>query len=115
MPVLGLTMEEGTVAEWLKAEGDPVKKDEPLLTVEMDKGTVEVPAPASGVLARIVVQPGKTVPVKALIAEIEGPTPSPARQELTVSASNRDPRAGAGPGGARLFASPRARMRARAV
>jgi pyruvate dehydrogenase E2 component (dihydrolipoamide acetyltransferase) len=70
MPMLGLTMEEGTVAEWLKAEGESVNKDEPLLTVEMDKGTVEVPAPASGVLLRIVVQPGTTVPVKTLIAEI---------------------------------------------
>src|SRR5438132_6510767 len=73
MPVLGLTMEEGTVAEWLKREGETVKKDEPLLTVEMDKGTVEVPAPASGVLRRIVIQPGTTVPVKALIAEIGEP------------------------------------------
>ena len=73
MPVLGLTMEEGTVAEWLKHEGDAVKKDEPLLTVEMDKGIVEVPSPANGVLRRIVVQPGTTVPVKALIAEIGEP------------------------------------------
>src|ERR1700738_1492786 len=70
MPVLGLTMEEGTVAEWLKAEGDAVAKDEPLLTVEMDKGTVEVPSPAAGILRRIVVQPGTTVPVRTLIAEI---------------------------------------------
>src|SRR5437870_13207244 len=70
MPVLGLTMEEGTVAEWLKAEGDAVAKDEPLLTVEMDKGTVEVPSPAAGILRRIVVQTGTTVPVRTLIAEI---------------------------------------------
>ncbi len=70
MPVLGLTMEEGTVAEWLKAEGDVVAKDEPLLTVEMDKGTVEVPSPAAGILRRIVVQPGTTVPIKTVIAEI---------------------------------------------
>src|SRR5438270_12556191 len=77
MPMLGLTMEEGTVAEWLKAEGDSVAKDEPLLTVEMDKGTVEVPAPASGVLRRIVVQPGTTVPVRALIAEIAAPDEAP--------------------------------------
>src|SRR5713226_77467 len=70
MPVLGLTMEEGTVAEWLKAEGDAVAKDEPLLTVEMDKGTVEVPSPAAGILRRIVVQPGTTVPIRTLIAEI---------------------------------------------
>src|SRR5207245_9116808 len=73
MPMLGLTMEEGTVAEWLKHEGDTVKKDEPLLTVEMDKGTVEVPSPANGVLRRIVVQPGTTVAVKAVIAEIGEP------------------------------------------
>src|ERR1051326_6699445 len=70
MPMLGLTMEEGTVAEWLKAEGESVAKDEPLLTVEMDKGTVEVPSPAAGVLRRIVVQPGTTVAVRTLIAEI---------------------------------------------
>jgi pyruvate dehydrogenase E2 component (dihydrolipoamide acetyltransferase) len=73
MPVLGLTMEEGTVAEWLKHEGDSVAKDEPLLTVEMDKGTVEVPSPASGVLRRIVVQPGTVVPVRTVIAEIGAP------------------------------------------
>src|ERR1051326_7287874 len=82
MPMLGLTMEEGTVAEWLKREGETVQKDEPLLTVEMDKGTVEVPSPAAGVLRRIVVQPGTTVPVRTLIAEIGSgdevltPTPS---------------------------------------
>src|SRR5438552_15210168 len=73
MPMLGLTMEEGTVAEWLKHEGDAVKKDEPLLTVEMDKGTQEVPSPVAGVLRRIIVQAGTTVPVKAVIAEIGAP------------------------------------------
>ena len=104
MPVLGLTMEEGTVAEWLKSEGDSVAKDEPLLTVEMDKGTVEVPSPASGVLRRIVVQQGTTVPVRTLIAEI----------------GDGESRAG-GPGdlpapkqpAARQFVTPRARLRAR--
>jgi pyruvate dehydrogenase E2 component (dihydrolipoamide acetyltransferase) len=93
MPVLGLTMEEGTVAEWLKREGESVARDEPLLTVEMDKGTVEVPSPASGVLRRIVVQPGTTVPVKTLIAEIG---------DSSESVSS-----------ARQFVTPRARLRAR--
>src|SRR5438067_13692821 len=92
MPVLGLTMEEGTVAEWLKREGEPVAKDEPLLTVEMDKGTVEVPAPEAGVLERIVVQPGTTVPVRTVIAHIGS----------TAAQSS-----------SRLFAPPRARLRAR--
>src|SRR5712691_11417998 len=70
MPMLGLTMEEGAVAEWLKREGDEVRKDEPLFTVEMDKGIVEVPAPAGGVLRRVLVPPGQTVPVKTVIAQI---------------------------------------------
>ena len=52
-------MEEGTVAEWLKQVGDTVAKDEPLLTVEMDKGTVEVPSPVAGVLSRILVERGR--------------------------------------------------------
>jgi pyruvate dehydrogenase E2 component (dihydrolipoamide acetyltransferase) len=133
MPVLGLTMEEGTVAEWLKAEGDSVAKDEPLLMVEMDKGTVEVPAPASGVLRRITVQPGTTVAVKTVIAEIAdagepehvggpagGPGDLPAQP---VGSPNQTPRpvavqpANVGMGQRasreRLFVTPRARLRAR--
>src|SRR5207244_3844780 len=89
MPMLGLTMEEGTVAEWLKHEGDAVKKDEPLLTVEMDKGTQEVPSPAAGVLRRIVVQAGTTVPVKTLIAEIGDASevlPPPAQAQRRAAA-----------------------------
>jgi pyruvate dehydrogenase E2 component (dihydrolipoamide acetyltransferase) len=108
-------MEEGTVAEWLKHEGEAVKKDEPLLTVEMDKGTVEVPAPASGVLRRIVIQPGTTVPVKTLIAEIGEPGEAIASARETLGeavASVREASVGAV---TRLFASPRARMRARAI
>src|SRR5437868_389921 len=70
MPVLGLTMEDGAVAEWLKHEGDEVKKDEPLFTVEMDKGIVEVPAPATGILRAITVPVGRTVPVKTVLAQI---------------------------------------------
>src|SRR5438270_4231307 len=164
MPVLGLTMEEGTVAEWLKHEGDTVAKDEPLLTVEMDKGTQEVPSPVAGVLRRIIVQAGTTVPVKAVIAEIGAPgeveaaggpgdlppveasprdiaTASAAASATTSTAGAAAPastssarsaassststgRSAAstvgGPSappreGERLFASPRARMRARAV
>ncbi len=104
MPMLGLTMEEGTVGEWFKAEGDAVRKDEPLLTVEMDKGTVEVPAPAAGVLSRILVQPGVTVAVKTPIAEITS--------DVGASAAAAAAPAGAA-GRTRQFSSPRARMRAR--
>ena len=138
MPMLGLTMEEGTVAEWLKHEGDAVKKDEPLLTVEMDKGTQEVPSPVAGVLRRIVVQAGTTVPVKTLIAEIgdasevlaplaapSAPTAGGPGDLPRAARSRTEPaRSSSSSGGfgwsrcaasARLFASPRARMRARAL
>src|SRR6202022_2282961 len=139
MPWLGLTMEEGTVAEWLKHEGDAVKKDEPLLTVEMDKGTQEVPSPVAGVLRRIVVQAGTTVPVKTLIAEIgdasevlaplaAAPAPAPASagpgdlpsrppesaQKLAAVSVSVSAHGQGAPHAGRLFASPRARMRARA-
>src|SRR5579859_5549775 len=124
MPVLGLTMEEGTVAEWLKREGETVRKDEPLLTVEMDKGTVEVPAPASGVLRRIVVQPGTTVPVKTLIAEIDegfgiresgvGSQESGVRKsQATEPAQSRIPNPDSSRDSRIPFSSPRARMRDR--
>src|ERR1700738_1970982 len=109
MPVLGLTMEEGTVAEWLKAEGDAVAKDEPLLTVEMDKGTVEVPSPAAGILRRIVVQPGTTVPVRPLIAEIAD------RAEAMLPVVSVSAVRDAVDSRRRRFVSPRARMRARVV
>ncbi|MBV9119284.1 MAG: 2-oxo acid dehydrogenase subunit E2, partial [Chloroflexi bacterium] len=89
--------------KWLKNEGDEVVKDEPLFTVEMDKGVVEVPAPAAGVLRGIRVSVGETVSVKTVLAEIEAAgTEGPG----TPSAA---PRAA----GARLFATPRARLRAR--
>ena len=52
MPQLGLTMEEGTVERWLKAEGDPVKAGEPLLEITTDKLTNQVEAEADGILSR---------------------------------------------------------------
>jgi pyruvate dehydrogenase E2 component (dihydrolipoamide acetyltransferase) len=70
MPTLGLTMEEGTITEWLKQEGDLVAKDEPLFVVETDKAAMEVPAPASGVLSRIIAAVGATVAVREPIALI---------------------------------------------
>ena len=61
MPQLGLTMEEGTVERWLKAEGDPVKAGEPLLEITTDKLTNEVAAETDGVLLKIVAQEGADV------------------------------------------------------
>ena len=71
MPTLGLGMEEAVILQWLKRAGDSVVKDEPLLTVETDKATTEINAPASGVLHQIRYEDGTTVPVTQIIAYIE--------------------------------------------
>ncbi len=73
LPLLGQTMEEGTIIKWFKNEGDPVQKEEPLLEVMTDKANMEVESPASGVLLKIVAGPDDTVPVKALIGWVASP------------------------------------------
>ena len=70
VPALGESVSEATIAKWFKNEGDAVKVDEPLVELETDKVTVEVPAPASGKLEKIVVQAGSTVAVGALLGSI---------------------------------------------
>jgi 2-oxoglutarate dehydrogenase E2 component (dihydrolipoamide succinyltransferase) len=71
VPNIGESIKEVTIASWRKAEGDAVTQDEPLVEVESDKATVEIPAPVSGVLRRIIAKPGDTVAVGAIVAEIE--------------------------------------------
>ncbi|MGH7408430.1 MAG: biotin/lipoyl-containing protein, partial [Candidatus Methylomirabilales bacterium] len=71
MPHMGESVAEGTIAKWLKAEGDAVAKDEPLVEVTSDKVDYEIPAPAAGRLARILVEEGRTVAVGAELAVIE--------------------------------------------
>ncbi len=73
LPKLGLTQEEGTIVRWLKPEGGRVAKGEPLFEVMTDKATLEVEAPASGLLLRILVPEGATAPVAAPIALIGEP------------------------------------------
>jgi len=70
MPALGESVSEGTVTRWLKAEGDHVNIDEPLLEVSTDKVDTEIPSPVSGTLQKIVVQVDQTVPVGAELAII---------------------------------------------
>ena len=139
MPTLGLTMEEGTITEWLKQEGDTVAKEEPLFIVETDKSAVEVGAPASGVLRQILVPVGKTVAVSVPIAVIAQPgemdagpsvapagaqasaapvtAPIPSAAPTPTSMAPSTSRTGAGAvsshAGGRLKVSPRAKMVAR--
>src|SRR4051812_28432015 len=71
MPPMGESVTEGTILEWLKQVGDAVEADEGIVEVSTDKVDAEVPAPASGVLARIMVQPDETVPTGTVLGEIE--------------------------------------------
>jgi len=110
VPALGESITEATIGEWLKQPGDPVAADEPVASLETDKVSVEVPAPAAGVMGAHAVQPGATVEVGAVIGTIEAgaaaaapspaaasaPAPSPAAAEpeeaagdLTLSPSVR--------------------------
>jgi 2-oxoglutarate dehydrogenase E2 component (dihydrolipoamide succinyltransferase) len=70
VPAMGESVTEATVARWFKKEGDAVTRDEPLLELETDKVTVEVPAPADGALQSIAVKPGDTVEVGAILGAI---------------------------------------------
>jgi 2-oxoglutarate dehydrogenase E2 component (dihydrolipoamide succinyltransferase) len=70
MPALGESVSEGTVTRWLKAEGDHVNVDEPLLEVSTDKVDTEIPSPVSGTLQKIIVQVDQTVAVGAELAVI---------------------------------------------
>tara|TARA_R110002124_G_scaffold287365_1_gene474246 strand:- start:177172 stop:178410 length:1239 start_codon:yes stop_codon:yes gene_type:complete len=71
VPTLGESVSEATVATWLKKEGDAIKADEPIVELETDKVTLEVNAPADGVLVKITVAEGENVEVGALLGEIE--------------------------------------------
>ena len=71
VPTLGKSVTEATIGTWLKKAGDTVAADEPLVELETDKVTLEVPAPAAGVLSEILAQEGETVEVNALLGQIE--------------------------------------------
>jgi 2-oxoglutarate dehydrogenase complex dihydrolipoamide succinyltransferase (E2) component len=71
MPQMGVSVADGTIAEWKKQPGDWVEADETICEVTTDKIDVEIPSPASGRLARIIAEPGETVAVGAPIAEID--------------------------------------------
>jgi 2-oxoglutarate dehydrogenase E2 component (dihydrolipoamide succinyltransferase) len=75
IPALGESITEVEIGEWKKAKGDPIRKDEPLVVLETDKTTVELPAPAGGVLADVLKQTGQTALVGEVIARLEEQSP----------------------------------------
>ena len=99
VPVLGESITEATVGEWLKQPGDPVAADEPIASLETDKVSVEVPSPVAGVMGQHAVKVGDTVEVGAMIATIESgdgaaAAPAAAQAAPAASASGSDPVAG---------------------
>ncbi|HTN52743.1 MAG TPA: 2-oxoglutarate dehydrogenase complex dihydrolipoyllysine-residue succinyltransferase [Anaeromyxobacter sp.] len=114
VPSLGESITQATIGAWLKKEGDPVQADEPLVEVESEKATVAVPAPAAGVLRKVLKESGATVAVGEVIGELEegarapAPTPTaprtngkaapaPAPAPAVAPASAAAPPAGSGP------------------
>ncbi|KOG39165.1 2-oxoglutarate dehydrogenase, E2 component, dihydrolipoamide succinyltransferase [Streptomyces resistomycificus] len=99
LPALGESVTEGTVTRWLKAEGERVEADEPLLEVSTDKVDTEIPSPAAGVLASIKVAEDETVEVGAELAVIDDGTgapaaaPAPAAEEVAPPAPEPAPAA----------------------
>jgi pyruvate/2-oxoglutarate dehydrogenase complex dihydrolipoamide acyltransferase (E2) component len=86
LPDLGEGLTEGEIAKWLVAEGDEIAEDEPLVEIQTDKTTVEIPSPAAGKIARILVAEGEVAPVGAVlvvIGEDGGEAPPPARVQAT--------------------------------
>jgi len=87
VPTLGESVSEATIGKWFKKVGDAIAADEPLVELETDKVTVEVPAPAAGTLVEITAQEGETVGVNALLGTIgegKGAAPAP-KQEVAVA------------------------------
>ena len=75
MPQMGESLSEGTVTKWFKKVGERVERDEPLFEISTDKVDTEIPAPASGVLEKILVQEGETVAVETVVAVIDSGEP----------------------------------------
>src|SRR5439155_274080 len=87
VPNLGESVTEATVGKWFKQPGDAVAVDEPLVELETDKVTLEVPAPAAGVLSDIAVKDGDTVAVGALLGQIKEGAGAAPKAAAPVSAT----------------------------
>jgi pyruvate dehydrogenase E2 component (dihydrolipoamide acetyltransferase) len=88
MPQMGESLTEGTVAKWLKSEGDEVERDEAILEIETDKVNTVVEAPVSGVVEEIVVPEGETVGVGTLLARLAAADGEEPSEEPTVAADD---------------------------
>ena len=95
VPVLGESISEATLGEWLKQPGDAVAVDEPIASLETDKVSVEVPSPVAGVMGEHAVKIGDTVQVGALLATVDAGGSAPAKTEAATPAVTAAPAAAA--------------------
>src|SRR5476649_45003 len=86
VPTLGESVTEATIGRWFKKAGDTVAVDEPLVELETDKVTIEVPAPSAGTLGDIVAKDGETVAVGALLGQINEGAPGAAARPAAAPA-----------------------------
>ena len=87
LPDLGEGLTEGEVARWLVAEGQEIAEDDPLVEIQTDKATVEIPSPAAGVVSRILVGEGEVVPVGTVLVVIGGDGAAPTGRRRRASAA----------------------------
>jgi pyruvate dehydrogenase E2 component (dihydrolipoamide acetyltransferase) len=92
LPDLGEGLTEGEIARWLVSEGQEVAEDDPLVEIQTDKTTVEIPSPAAGKVTQILVEEGKVVPVGTVLVVIGGDGTAPAKS--TASGSEPQSRSG---------------------
>jgi 2-oxoglutarate dehydrogenase E2 component (dihydrolipoamide succinyltransferase) len=86
MPQMGESIAEGTVSKWLKQVGDEIKRDEPIFEISTDKVDAEIPAPAAGRLAEILIGEGQTVAVQTVVARLETDVSAPIGVGAAVAA-----------------------------
>src|SRR3989442_9960571 len=94
MPQMGESIAEGTLSRWIKKAGEKIQRDEPIFEISTDKVDAEIPSPAAGVLAEILVNEGETVAVQTVVARIEteagatasAPAPAPAPASASAPA-----------------------------
>jgi 2-oxoglutarate dehydrogenase E2 component (dihydrolipoamide succinyltransferase) len=112
VPTLGESVTEATIGRWFKKAGDAVAVDEPLVELETDKVTIEVPAPSAGVLGEITAKDGETVAVGALLGQINdgaaGAAARPAAAPAKAAAPAAPPPQSAGTSPAAAAAAPKA-------
>ncbi|MFL5666745.1 MAG: biotin/lipoyl-containing protein, partial [Ktedonobacteraceae bacterium] len=90
MPRFSDTMQEGTISRWLKHQGDTIKKGDILVEIETDKANMELESYDSGVLERILVQEGETVPIGQPIAVIGSGASAQKQEQPTTSSAETD-------------------------